>query len=96
MTSLPIPHSPMFLDFLKAVLREYSRVRKPRAQMVWNGSRRAGMAYDRHGPDDPVSIEAAWKVIEHQYEPVWHHDMDDDIRDIVDTLRANGEFPPAK
>lgn len=78
---------------VEAVLGEYSRVRKPRAQMVWGGSLKAGRTYDQNGQYGPTP-DGIRKALDNMYDPVWHHDMDDDVRDIVQALRDRGDFPP--
>ena len=53
-----------------------------------------GRAYDHHGPHG-ATPEGIRTYLQDVYEEVWHHDMDDDVRDIVNTLRVSGAFPAA-
>ena len=62
--------------------------------MVWERSRMCGRAYDHHGPHG-ATPEGIRTYLQDVYEEVWHHDMDDDVRDIVNTLRVSGAFPAA-
>ena len=79
----------------KAVLGEYSHVRRPRTQMVSERTLRAGKAYDQNGPYGPTSAGIR-KDLENIHGPVWHHDTDDDVHDIVQALRERGVFPPGQ
>ena len=80
------------IAYCQALLIEYSRIRKPRTQMVWQRSRNCGQAYDMNSPYGPT-LEGTRKAVENQYEDVWRHDIDADIQSIVDSLRASGAFP---
>ena len=75
----------------QAVLQVYSRIRQPRAQMVWEGSRYAGRVYDMHGPSGPTA-EGIRTDLSGMYHAVWHHDMEADVDRAVATLRFNGAF----
>ena len=57
--------------------------------------RRSGRAYDQNGPYSPTP-DGIRKALQHMYDPVWHHDVDNDIRDVVETLREKGTFPSEK
>ena len=80
---------------MEAVLGEYSRVRNPRVQMVWEWSRLAGRAYDQNGPYGPTP-DGIRMALQNIHEPVWRYDVDVDVRDIVRGLREKGVFPPGK
>lgn len=75
----------------QAVLAAYSALRQPRAQMVWERSRRMGRIYDFHGPSG-TTAEGIRKDVMDMYDPVWHHDMEDDLAGAVNTLRDRGVF----
>ncbi|KZT74947.1 FAD/NAD(P)-binding domain-containing protein [Daedalea quercina L-15889] len=77
---------------VEAVLKAYDRWARPRARMVWEGSYRAGKIYDGCG-EHGFSPEGVTKDIGTQWAPVWFHDVDDDIHNAVDELRAEGAFP---
>ncbi|KAI0756243.1 FAD/NAD(P)-binding domain-containing protein [Daedaleopsis nitida] len=77
---------------LEAVLGAYSTIRQPRAQMVWEGSRRCGRVYDLQGPSGPT-LEGIRKDLDNIFDPVWHHDMESDIARAVGALQENGTFP---
>ncbi|RPD65133.1 FAD/NAD(P)-binding domain-containing protein [Lentinus tigrinus ALCF2SS1-6] len=76
---------------IEAILEAYSRVRQPRAQMVWEGSRYVGRVYDLHGPSGPTS-EGLRKDIGEVWGPVWHHNIEADLERAVASLRDNGTF----
>ena len=61
--------------------------------MVWEGSRRTGRTYDQNGPYGPTP-DGIRKALENMYDPVWHHEMEDDIHDILQALREKGAFLP--
>ena len=63
--------------------------------MVWEGSRAAGMTYDHHGPHG-ATHEGMRMFLRDMCDEVWHHDMDDDVRDTVSALRASGVFPESQ
>ncbi|KZT08533.1 FAD/NAD(P)-binding domain-containing protein [Laetiporus sulphureus 93-53] len=74
---------------IEIVLQAYDRLRRPRAQMVWNGSMRAGEIYDGWG-EHGLSAEGVEQDIKRMWDPVWHHDINDDVRDAVEGLKDAG------
>ncbi|RDX51872.1 FAD/NAD(P)-binding domain-containing protein [Lentinus brumalis] len=86
-----LSHPETNTDNIEAVLQVYSRIRQPRAQMVWEGSRYAGRVYDMHGPSEPTA-EGIRKDLTDMYHPVWHHDMEADVERAIASLRDSGAF----
>ncbi|KAI0699364.1 FAD/NAD(P)-binding domain-containing protein [Cerioporus squamosus] len=86
-----LSHPETSTDNMEAVLQVYSRIRQPRAQMVWEGSRYAGRVYDMQGPSEPTA-EGIRKDLGDMYDPVWHHDMEADVERAVTSLRDSGAF----
>ncbi|KAI0780346.1 FAD/NAD-P-binding domain-containing protein [Trametes elegans] len=84
------PHTNV--DNIEHVLEVYSQIRRPRAQMVWDGSRRAGRVYNGHGPHgtdwDHISAD-----IEGQWAPVWQYDFDKEFDTVLGLLRERGAYP---
>ncbi|KAI0639949.1 FAD/NAD-P-binding domain-containing protein [Trametes polyzona] len=78
---------------IEAVLEVYSEFRKPRAQMVWDGSRYTGKVYDGNGPHglDFEKIQEDLPPKTHFY-PVWHHDFEEEFGQVVSLLRERGAF----
>ncbi|KAH9920248.1 FAD/NAD-P-binding domain-containing protein [Epithele typhae] len=79
------------VDNVEEVLQEYSRIRQPRAQMVWEGSRRSGRIYDLSHPDGNTYDDVR-NNLKDMYAPVWYHNMDDDVDEVVNELRKKGVF----
>lgn len=72
----------------QAVLRAYATVRQPRAQRVWEGSRRAGDIYDSRAEYEGIrqeELQAVWNY-------VWNHPLDADYDGAVEALVAQGVF----
>ncbi|PCH34043.1 FAD/NAD(P)-binding domain-containing protein [Wolfiporia cocos MD-104 SS10] len=63
---------------LESVLRAYDRVRRPRAQMVWNGSYNTGKIYDGKG-EHGLNADGVKQDIGTRWDDVWHHEVDDDV-----------------
>ena len=74
------------------MLRAYSTIRQPRAQMVWEGSRYAGSIYDFHGPHG-TTAEGIREDLRTMYDRVWHHDMASDMQQVLASLQQSGVFP---
>ncbi|KAI0361038.1 FAD/NAD-P-binding domain-containing protein [Trametes cingulata] len=91
-----LAHPSTNVDNLESVLQVYSEVRRPRAQMVWEGSRFAGCVYDGNGPHG-VDFEKVMEDLspERLFKPVWRHDIDGDFHDAVKLLREQGAFTDA-
>ncbi|KAI0639963.1 FAD/NAD-P-binding domain-containing protein [Trametes polyzona] len=64
---------------VEAVLQAYSTVRRPRAQSVWDASYRAGSTYHLQGAHGR-SHEGLRVDLQDQWKPIWHYDLDGDIR----------------
>ncbi|OSX66927.1 hypothetical protein POSPLADRAFT_1072093 [Postia placenta MAD-698-R-SB12] len=71
---------------VESVLQAYDRIRRPRAQMVWEASYRAGRVYDGFG-DHGLSPEGVEQDIGRQWDPVYKHDIDNDIEQAVAWLK---------
>ncbi|CCL98087.1 uncharacterized protein FIBRA_00081 [Fibroporia radiculosa] len=76
---------------IEAVLQAYDRIRRPRAQMVWNGSYRAGRIYDGAAEHDQ-SPEGVSEDIGRMWDPVIHHDVRDQVQSAVDWLKETLVF----
>ncbi|EED78110.1 predicted protein [Postia placenta Mad-698-R] len=72
---------------IEAVLEAYDRVRRPRAQMVWEGSVKAGEIYDGYG-EHGLSPQGIQEDLGGMWDRVWHHDVEDDVKSAVSWLRA--------
>jgi len=84
-------HPQTTLSNLEAVLQVYDRIRRPRVQMVWDASARAGRIYDGYG-EHGLSADGLAKDIYRMWDPVIHHDVNDDIRIAEGWLRDTGVF----
>ncbi|OCH96306.1 FAD/NAD(P)-binding domain-containing protein [Obba rivulosa] len=76
---------------IEPVLEAYNRIRLPRSQMVWKASEAAGKNYagcGKHG----LTPEGVQADIDGQWSPVWHHDMNDDLKIGVQWLKDSGVF----
>ncbi|KAI8976614.1 hypothetical protein BD414DRAFT_539163 [Trametes punicea] len=80
------------IDNLEVVLQVYSQIRRPRAQMVWDGSRLMGRLYDGDGPHGTDWGRVAEDVRD-MFLPVWRHDHDRDFEAAVASLRERGLYP---
>ncbi|EPT01591.1 FAD/NAD-binding domain-containing protein [Fomitopsis schrenkii] len=78
-------------DNVEAVLKVFDRHVRPRARMVWEGSYKAGRAYDGWG-EHGLNVDGLAKDIGTQWDPVWFHDINDDIRAAIDELKAEGVY----
>ncbi|KZT08532.1 FAD/NAD(P)-binding domain-containing protein [Laetiporus sulphureus 93-53] len=76
---------------IETVLQAYDRVRRPRAQMVWDGSVRAGEIYDGYG-EHGLSAEGVTEDLGRLWDPVWYHNLDDDLQSAVKWLRETSAF----
>ncbi|PIL31454.1 hypothetical protein GSI_06155 [Ganoderma sinense ZZ0214-1] len=86
-----LSHPETHLGNLEAVLDTYTRIRRPRAQMVWDGSRTAGASYDMQGAGSST-LEGFRDELRTGFSPVWHYDIEVDIQRAVDLLRTGGAF----
>ncbi|KAI0673672.1 FAD/NAD-P-binding domain-containing protein [Trametes maxima] len=87
-----LSHPHTSLENIETVLQVYSDVRRPRAQAVWEGSRRAGRTYDGHGLHG-TDWDKVPEDLDNQWRPVWRHDLDGDFDAAVALLRERGAFP---
>ena len=72
----------------QAVLRAYAAVRQPRAQRVWEGSKRVADIYEGRVEYEGINgneLHALWGY-------VWDHGVDDDVQKAVERLVADGVF----
>jgi len=76
---------------LEAVLQAYDRIRRPRAQMVWEGSVKVGRIYDGYG-EHGLSSEGLAKDLDGIWDPIHYHDVDNDIPVVEGWLRDAGVF----
>ncbi|KAJ7168315.1 FAD/NAD-P-binding domain-containing protein [Mycena crocata] len=81
-------HPSTNLSNLEAVLQAYDAVRRPHANMVMERSFRAGIIYEGgYGLDD------IGKHLTGIREPIWHHDLDQDVASAIASLQKEGPFP---
>ncbi|CDO70374.1 hypothetical protein BN946_scf184999.g14 [Trametes cinnabarina] len=73
------------------VLQVYSQLRHPRAQMVWERSRRTGRIYAGHGPHGQ-DWDRVGEDMKDAYPPVWRHDLEGDVEVGVTLLRERGAY----
>ena len=73
------------------MFQAYSRIRQPRAQMVWERSRWAGSVYDYNSPAGR-SPEAIRQDMRDKYHSIWHHDLEADIEEAIQSLRTAGHY----
>lgn len=59
--------------------------------MVWEGSYKAGRSYDGCGGHG-LNAAGLAKDIGTQWNPVWFHDINDDIRTAIDELKEEGVY----
>ncbi|KAI0828968.1 FAD/NAD-P-binding domain-containing protein [Trametes gibbosa] len=96
MLSRLLSHPETNAENIEGVLQVYSEFRRPRAQMVWDGSRFSGRVYDGTGPHGED-----WEKLpedlapENLYWPVWRHDFDAEFDSLVGQLREWGVFARA-
>jgi hypothetical protein len=73
------------------VLKAYEAVRIPRASSIALRSKMAGDTYEGHGASGS-SEKDMLKDIELQWEQVWHHDIELEIRAAIHALVNGGSF----
>ncbi|TBU49090.1 salicylate hydroxylase [Dichomitus squalens] len=73
---------------LQSVLEAYSTIRRPRAQMVWEASHRAGSVYDHHGPTAAGMAEDLRDL----WMPIWRYEVENDFDTAISVLRTNATF----
>lgn len=59
--------------------------------MIWDGSLAAGNCYEGHGTHG-FTIEGVRSDLTGQWDPVWHHDLLEDIQRAVDHLKEGGIY----
>ncbi|OAX38393.1 hypothetical protein K503DRAFT_691684, partial [Rhizopogon vinicolor AM-OR11-026] len=75
------------------VLEAYDFVRQPRANMILRRSVWAGELYDSlQGDDDGEVIASLRKQLSTLWNPVWHHDLGQDVEVALQRLRDMGTF----
>jgi len=84
-------HPQTTLSNLETVLQAYDRIRRPRAQMVWERTVKTGRIYDGLGEHGPSS-EGVTKDLARTWDPVNYHDVNDDIPVAEEWLRHMGAF----
>ncbi|KAJ8469579.1 hypothetical protein ONZ45_g16846 [Pleurotus djamor] len=85
-----LAHPQTRLHNLSSVLEAYDQVRRPRANMVLEASARTGRCYEAYTEDIPA--EEAKEGLQGIWDPVWHHDIENDINDAFGTLIGRGIF----
>jgi salicylate hydroxylase len=70
------------------VLRVYARVRQPRAQRVWEYSKRAGEIYDGRAGYEGIKLEEMQSF----WDYVWDRPLDADLNEAEDALVGSGAF----
>ncbi|RPD65123.1 FAD/NAD-P-binding domain-containing protein [Lentinus tigrinus ALCF2SS1-6] len=86
-----LSHPQASVGNVQAILQVYSDIRRPRSQMVWDASQRAGAVYDGHGPRGPTAQGSA-EDLRDLWKPVWRHDLDAEFEDAIGKLRSNTTF----
>ncbi|TFK80493.1 salicylate hydroxylase [Polyporus arcularius HHB13444] len=76
---------------MQAVLQTYSDIRRPRSQIVWDASQRAGSVYDHHGPRGPT-VQGLSEDLRDIWKPVWRYDLDAEFQQAVAKLHGNAIF----
>ncbi|THH33436.1 hypothetical protein EUX98_g790 [Antrodiella citrinella] len=79
------------VENIPVVLEAYDRVRRPRAQMVWEGSRIAGDTYEGHGKHGNT-VQGLREDLHDLLEPVWRHELSADLRDALGYLYETAAF----
>ncbi|KAI8981132.1 FAD/NAD-P-binding domain-containing protein [Trametes punicea] len=86
-----LSHKQTTVDNLEDVLQVYAQTRKPRAQMVWDGSYLVGRVYDGNGPHG-TDWDNIGQDLEGKFMSVWRHDLDSGFEAAVAELRERGAF----
>lgn len=73
------------------MLKAYDAVCRPRDQGVWERSLRAGKNYQGHG-EHGDTLEGMRKGIEGQWDYVWHREMNENVDEAIEMLRAQNVF----
>ncbi|OSD06217.1 FAD/NAD-P-binding domain-containing protein [Trametes coccinea BRFM310] len=87
-----LSHPDTSIDNMEEVLRAYTKVRQPRAQMVWDRSYRIGRIYDGNGPHG-VDWDYIGEGLDGMFHSVWRHGLNDDFEAAVRALREGRAFP---
>lgn len=72
-------------------MEAYDYARRPRAQMVWEGSLTAGNTYEGRGKHG-FTVEGLREDLHEQWEPVWRHELTDDLRVALTYLQETAVF----
>ena len=72
-------------------MQEYDEIRRPRAQRVWERTVMTCEIYEGRGPSG-FSSEGLTKDLTGNWDYVWHHDLDGDIKAAVLRLQNDGIF----
>lgn len=76
---------------IREALRAYDKVRLPRANMVLKRSAWAGTLYESFPDDDDTArLENLRSNLGVLWEPVWKHDMHEDLSAAIDMIRREG------
>lgn len=68
---------------MKDAIKVYSDIRPPRANMVLEGSARAGDVYDSYTPGrEQLTADQLVDI----WGPVWHHDLEKEMDEIISKL----------
>ncbi|VDB92175.1 unnamed protein product [Peniophora sp. CBMAI 1063] len=86
-----LSHPQTCRDNLSDVLHAYNEARVPRTTFVANASKRAGEVYHGLGPSGP-STDGRRRDLDRQFDEIWHHDAQAEVRQIVQALVDGGVF----
>ncbi|KAJ7864860.1 FAD/NAD-P-binding domain-containing protein [Mycena olivaceomarginata] len=86
-------HSSTNLSNLEAVLKAYDAIRQPRANMVLKESFRAGVIYENFGKAGYATGADIEGHLAGIWEPIWHHNLDEDVAAAIASLQEQGSFP---
>ncbi|KAJ3557014.1 hypothetical protein NM688_g1702 [Phlebia brevispora] len=83
-----LSHEQTTAENVEDVLRAYNSVRRPRAQQVWEGSRRGGDIYELADQGNRVEVEEVRKQLIGLADFVWRHNIEDDVAAAHEQLRS--------
>ena len=69
-------------------MKAYDAIRRPRANMVLEGSIRHGIIYDSFGPGH-YSAEEISRHLRGTWEPVWLHDLEADVTEAIESIERS-------
>jgi len=84
-------HPETRISNITEVLQAYSTIRVPRANMVLRGSAAAGHIYENYFPGG-YSYEEVKANLQGIWQPVWYHNLEDDMNAAIKLLEEQGHF----